>query len=120
MEIHGKMEDEDTLAAPFEAHLRAMLRVHELTIQRRMAVAEERRLWAQLHPTCEAWSYLALSALGKHSKRLEEVGVVPHKEQTMTAETKARANVKRQETRKRLGIMGKKQRHFAKKKLRGG
>ena len=100
----------DQLAALFEEHLAAMARVQELTIERSVAVARERALEARLAPIYAGVKGLVGSMLGKRSPGLRAFGIAPDKKPTMTIETKKRANEKRQETRKRLGILGKKQR----------
>jgi len=108
--IHQVRYTADSLAALFEEHLRAMARVDALTIERGLAVAEERRLEAELAPVYAGVKAAAESLLGIRSPRLRELGIEPDKKPRMTAETKKRANEKRQATRKRRGIMGKRQR----------
>lgn len=100
----------EALAAVFEEHLAAMARVDELTLQRAAAVAHERALEVRLRPVHAAIKDLAESELGIHSLRLKDYGIEPDRKPRMTAETKKRANEKRQATRARRGIIGKRRR----------
>jgi hypothetical protein len=108
--INGVTYTVDELAAFFEEHLVAMARVQELTIARSVAVAQERALEARLAPIYVGVKGLAASMYGKTSPGMQVFGIKPDKKPTMTVQTKQRANEKRQQTRKALGIMGKKQR----------
>jgi hypothetical protein len=117
--LGGVEYTEESLASPFEEHLDAMQRVHELTIELANAVVLERKLEARISPIYSLWKSLAVMAMGKTSPRMREFGAPPHKVWRMTAETKKRANEKRQETRKKLQIVGKKQRAALKKKTSG-
>jgi hypothetical protein len=119
LELNNVEYTEESLAAHFEQHLRAMQRVHELTIARSIAVAEEREIEARIQPVYRSWKSLAVSAVGERSQRIREFGAEPHRKWHMTAETKKRAAEKRQRTREALGIMGKKQRAILKQKRRG-
>jgi hypothetical protein len=118
--VDGEPLTKEQFVKPFTDHLRAMRRVRELQIALATAIDLERELDAAAKKLFHRWTAFAASRVGAHSMRMHEFFVVPHKEPKMSAETKAQAVVKRRETRKRLGTMGKKQRHFAKKKLRGG
>jgi hypothetical protein len=100
----------EALAAVFEDHLAAMARVEELTLQRAAAVAHERQLEARLRPVHAAIKDLAESELGIHSIRMNDYGIKPDRKPHMTAETKKRANEKRQATRAQRGIIGKRRR----------
>jgi len=100
----------DSLAAVFEEHLQAMARVHQLTLERSKAIAAERELEAKVARIYIGVKNIAESMMGKHGARMRDFGIEPDKKPRMTAETKLLANVKRQATRKRRGIMGKKQR----------
>jgi hypothetical protein len=95
-----------------------MRRVRELQIELATAVDLERKLDAEAKKLFPRWTSFAAAQVGAHSMRMNDFFVAPHKKPTMSAETKAQAVLKRAETRKRLGTMGKKQRHLAKKKLK--
>lgn len=110
----------DAMVALFEEHLQALDRVEQLTIQRRVAVAQERAIEARvLAVHAHLREHVALT-FGKRSPRMREFGLAPHKKPRMTAKTKKLANDKRQATRKERGILGKKQRAAWKKKRRDG
>ena len=100
----------DSLAAEFEAHLQAMARVHSLTLERSAAIEAERAMEAKVARIFAGVKSIAESMMGKHGARMRHFGIEPDKKPHMTVETKLVANVKRQATRKRRGIMGKKQR----------
>lgn len=98
------------LEAFFTQHLAAMDRVDALTRERSQAVAEERALEARLAPVHANLKRLAASILGEYSERMRDFGMEPAKVPTMTPETKKRANEKRQATRRKRGVGGKKKR----------
>lgn len=98
------------LRAMFEEHLRAMPRVWELTIARRVAIQAERALEARLRPVVASLKDVARSRAGKHDARNRDYGFEPDRKPVMSATTKLLANVKRQATRKERGIVGKKRR----------
>jgi len=100
----------DVLRAMIEKHLRAMAKVRDLTIARRMAVQEERAVEAALKPVLDNLKGMAQARVGKYSIRLRALGFEPEKKPTMSAATKVLANVKRQATRKERGIVSKKRR----------
>jgi hypothetical protein len=116
--LRGKQPDErlagDTTVGAvrgmLEAHLRAMAKVHELTILRRMAVQEERAMEARLRRVIGSLKRLAEARVGKHSPRMLALGFKPDKKPHMSATAKLVANVKRQATREKRGIIGKKRR----------
>jgi hypothetical protein len=87
-----------------------MQRVNELTLQRAQAVEHERQLEAQLLPLTALLRRLVQSRVGKSSADMRTFGLEPHRKPRMTAETKRRANEKRQATREALGLMGKRRR----------
>ncbi len=118
--LEGESFTAESLASIFEEHANALKRVDELTIARAQAVALERKLEARLRGVYRAWTNAAISLVGKNSPRMYELGATPHRKWRMSAESKARANDRRQKTRKALGIMGKKQRAALKRKLRKG
>jgi hypothetical protein len=94
----------------FEEHLRAMARVWELTIARRVAIQAERALEARLRPVVASLKDVARSRAGKHDARNRDYGFEPDRKPFMSATTKLLANVKRQATRKERGIVGKRRR----------
>ncbi len=100
----------DALRAMIDRHLRAMAKVRDLTIARRMAVQEERATEAALKPVLDSLKGMAQGRVGKYSIRLREFGFEPEKKPVMSAATKVVANVKRQATRKERGIVAKKRR----------
>jgi hypothetical protein len=118
--VDGVPYTAEMFVKPFTEHLRAMQRVRELTIALATAVARERQLEAVVKKLFPRWTSFAAASVSAHSQRMREFFIEPHRKPTMSAETKAQAVAKRRETRKRLGTMGKKQRHSAKRKLRGG
>jgi hypothetical protein len=93
----------------FEKHLQAMTRVRVTTAARRQAVADERALEKGLQQLLRYMKILAVSRVGRHDLQMREYAFAPEKRPTMTPETKVRANVKRQATRKERGI-GKRRR----------
>jgi hypothetical protein len=93
----------------FEKHLQAMARVRVTTAARRQAVADERVLEKELQALLRYMKTLASSRVGRHDLQMRAYAFAPDKKPKMTPETKARANVKRQATRKERGI-GKKHR----------
>jgi hypothetical protein len=93
-----------------EAHLKAMAKVHELTILRRGAVQEERAIEARLGKVIGSLKRLAEARAGKYSPHMLALGFKPDKKPYMTATAKLVANVKRQATREKRGIIGKKRR----------
>jgi hypothetical protein len=100
----------EEIAARIEAHLRAMERVAQLTMDLRVAVQNERAIEAALLPFLAALEHCAVGTTGRYDARLRDRGFEPHRKPVMTAETKAVANAKRQATRVRRGIVGKKRR----------
>lgn len=100
-----------SLAAKFEKHLRLMARVDQLTVARRAAIAEERKEEAALRRFVRAIKKLAAAqAGGERDSSMREYGFEPDKKPFMSAQAKRAANVKRQATRKRRGIVSKKKR----------
>ncbi|HEX8793571.1 MAG TPA: hypothetical protein VF765_21660 [Polyangiaceae bacterium] len=98
-----------SLAAKFEKHLRLMARVRQLTIARRAAITEERKEEALLRFLIRHIKKLAAAqAGGEREPSMREYGFEPDKKPTMSAHTKLVANVKRQATRKKRGIVSKK------------
>jgi hypothetical protein len=114
MTILRKAYTPDELIAVFEAHLRALTRVSELTTQRAIAIAEERALEARTARMARAVKSRLAAYFGADAPEMEAFGFRPDKKPTMSAETKRRANEKRQATRKERGVMGRKQRKKAK------
>jgi hypothetical protein len=114
MVLRGKPYTPPELIALFEAHLRALERVSELTTQRAVAIAEEQELEARIAKMAKAVKSRVAAYFGADAPEMEEFGFRPDKKPTMSAETKRRANEKRQATRKERGIMGRKQRKKAK------
>ncbi len=106
----------DALRAMIDKHLRAMAKVRDLTIARRMAVHEERAVEAALKPVLDSLKGMAQGRVGKYSARLREMGFEPEKKPVMSAATKVVANVKRQATRKERGIVSKKRRRGSAKR----
>jgi hypothetical protein len=118
--VYGVDYTPDGLAGLFQEHLDALERVRLLTLQRTEAVANERRLDAQVAAVYLGLARQAKVRLGKSSPLLRRFDIQPEKTPHMTAETKKRANEKRQATRKQRGIMGKRQRAAWNKKRRSG
>jgi len=111
VEILGVRYTRASLAAKFEKHLRSMARVQELTIARREAIREEREQEALLHPFIDAIKTLAAVATGgARDARMRSYGFEPDKKPYMSAQRKLAANVKRQETRRKRGLVSKKKR----------
>jgi hypothetical protein len=98
------------LAAVFEEHLQAMARVHELSVQRRIAIEREAAMEAKVAKIYAGVKALAGSFLGPRSPRMREFGIEPDRKPQMTPATKLLANLKRQETRRRRGLVSKKRR----------
>jgi hypothetical protein len=98
----------EELEAFFRDHLAALDRIDALTRERSAAVAVERAAEARLAPIYVHLKKMAESMLGAYSARMRDFDIEPAKVPTMTAETKKRANAKRQATRKKRGIGGKK------------
>ena len=69
----------DVLRAMIERHLRAMAKVRDLTIARRMAVHEERAVEAALKPVLDGLKGMAQGRVGKYSVRLHELGSSPRR-----------------------------------------
>jgi hypothetical protein len=97
----------DVLRAMIDKHLRAMAKVRDLTIARRVAVQEERAVEAALQPVLANLKAMAQARVGKYSIRLRDLGFEPDRKPVMSAATKVVANAKRQATRKERGIVGK-------------
>ena len=110
MTILGKSYTPDKLAAVFEEHLRALARVSELTTERAIAIAEERRLEARIARLARAVKSRLAAYFGADAPEMGEFGFRPDKAPIMSAETKRRANERRQATRKERGVMGRRQR----------
>jgi hypothetical protein len=118
--VYGEEFTPEGLAGLFQQHLDALERVRALTLQRAEAVAIERRLEARVAAVHRGLASQAKVYFGKSSPQLRRFAIAPEKTPHMTAETKKRANEKRQATRKQRGIMGKRQRAAWNKKRRSG
>jgi hypothetical protein len=103
----------EELVAVFEAHLRALADVDERTVEQRVAVQKERNLEKRVSALASSVKSLASGRFGAGAAELREFGREPDKKPVMSAETKHRANEKRQATRKERGIMGRRQRKKA-------
>lgn len=110
IDIDNVRYDAESLAAKYEEHLRAMARVEDLAADHAEAMAQERKLEAKLAKIHAGVKSIAESMMGKHGVGMREFGITPDRKPRMSAATKKRANEKRQETRKRLGISGKRRR----------
>lgn len=108
--IRHKNYTVEEVVALFQQHLDALARVHALTIERSTAVRREEELEKKIVALTNAVKGLAKARVGESDPRLREFGVEPDKKPYMSAETKRRANEKRQETRRERGVMGKRQR----------
>ena len=87
-----------------------MVRVHQLTMERAAAIEAERKMEAKVAKIFIGVKSTAEAMMGKHGAGMRDFGIEPDKKPRMTAETKLVANVKRQATRKRRGIVSKKKR----------
>jgi hypothetical protein len=110
----------DELAQVFDEHLQALERVRLLTIERSAAVAQERAIEKKVLAVHADLKVAVIVAFGKRSRRMLDFGIRPDKKPKMSAETKKRANEKRQATRKERGVMGKRQLAAWKKKRKAG
>jgi hypothetical protein len=102
--------DEDGLAAPFEAHLRAMDEVDRREKAWREAVAEEQKLEKRIQRHALHLAEIARARFGADGAKLRDFGLEPRKPPRISVQTKAAAVEKRRETRKRRGTMGRRQR----------
>jgi hypothetical protein len=111
IEIDEVRYDAESLVAKYEEHLRAMARVEQRAIDHEEAVAEERELEAKLATIHAGLKSVAEAMMGKHGAGMLDFGIEPDRKPRMSAETKKRANQKRQQTRKERGLTkGKKKR----------
>jgi hypothetical protein len=99
-----------SLAKRFDDHIQAMARVHDLTLSLRRAVQEEREIEARLRPIIAAIKDTARGQVGKHDSRMRRLGFEPDRKPVMSIATKVLANAKRQATREKRGVVGKKRR----------
>jgi hypothetical protein len=114
--IDNKQRTVDEIVAVYEEHLRALADVQALTIQRSIAVQREGALEKRVARLTGLIKSLLRAVFGATSATLRGFGVEPDRTPTMSAETKRRANEKRQETRRKRAVMGKRQR----KKVKAG
>lgn len=110
VEIIGVRYTRASLAARIHQHLKKIARINALTIQRRVAVQEEARDEAELVKILGGVKEIAGAKVGKTSVAMLSHGFVPDKVPYVSAATKAVANVKRQATRVKRGIVSKKKR----------
>src|SRR5208337_3468443 len=103
IDIDNVRYDPESLVAKYEEHLRAMARVEQLANEHAEAMAEERKVEAGLAKIHAGLKSIAESMMGKHGVGMLAFGIKPDKKPHMSAETKKRANEKRQETRKQRG-----------------
>ncbi len=104
IEIDQVRYDAAALIAKYEEHLRAMARVEQRAIDHAVALAEERELEAKLATLHAGLKSIAEAIAGKHGAGMLDFGIDPDKKPHMSAETKKRANEKRQQTRKERGL----------------
>lgn len=110
VEILGVRYTRASLAARIQQHLKKLARVNALTIKRRVAIQEERQDEADLLKILGGLKNIAAAKVGRTSVQMLKHGFVPDKVPYVSAEKKLVANVKRQATRVKRGIVSKKKR----------
>lgn len=105
IDVLGERLTIDRIAERFHEHLRAMALVAKLTIDLRTAVQKEREIESALLPFIAAIKNHAEAGAGQYSSVMRDRGFEPAKKPVMSAVTKLLANVKRQATRKKRGIV---------------
>ncbi len=113
--IRNEMYTPTDVVAKYARHLKALKRVRDTWLAWRQALHEEATLEKELAAFHEDFKQLLFSMYGHGGATLLKFNVKPRRQPKMTPQTKARANEKRQKTRKERGIMGRQQRA----KLRG-
>ena len=110
VEILGVRYTRASLAARIQQHLKKLASVNALTIKRRVAIQEERQDEADLLKILGGLKNIAAAKVGRTSVQMLKHGFVPDKVPYVSAEKKLVANVKRQATRVKRGIVSKKKR----------
>jgi hypothetical protein len=108
--IMGTLYTRASLAALFDEHLTSMARLRKLTAARRQAMLEERKLEKRVRRVAHHIKQFVAGEVGVHDPRMLRYGFRPDRKPHMSAETKRRANEKRQRTRRERGITSKKRR----------
>lgn len=118
--LEEKSYTRDELLSIFKEHLEVLAEIRRLTIARDIAIALERKLEPRVKRISFHLGEKVKSRIGRRNPLLKKYGFEPEKKPHVPVEAKARAVVRRLETRKLRGTMGRKQRALAKKKLKAG